>query len=106
MSHQFDNIPGAGTCVFFYSGDMIIENTDIDYIESLADLLNRKNLRLQVILYDRPPSNEVLRFFDQLKSKLNSDSAVDYAFGQMDNSSPSIMAFRTQLTSIINTVLN
>ncbi|XP_075587079.1 uncharacterized protein LOC124499046 isoform X4 [Dermatophagoides farinae] len=105
MSRQFDNVPGAGTCVFFYSGDMLMENTDIDYIESLADLLNKKNLRLQVILYDRPPSNEVLRFFDQLKLKINSYSAVDYAFGQTDNSSPSIMAFRTQLTSIINTVL-
>ncbi|XP_027195304.2 uncharacterized protein LOC113789907 isoform X2 [Dermatophagoides pteronyssinus] len=105
MSQHFDQIPGAGTCVLFYSGDMLLENTDIDYIEKLADLLNRKNLRLQVILYDLPPSNEVLRFFDQLKSKLNSHSAVDYAFSQMDNSSSSIVAFRTQLTSIINTVL-
>lgn len=121
---QFQNLPGSGagggggnggTCVLFFSGDQRIENIEIDHIELLADLLNRKNIRLKVILYDHSPTNEVLNFFDQLQSKLQTKSSIEYAFGSrldsiqsqsISSSSPSSsQAFRTKLPSIINSYL-
>lgn len=100
---QFKTVPG-GTCVFYFSGDTQIDDYSIDNIEYIAEMLNQKNIQLKVIIYDEIASSEVLSFFDQLTSKINVPSSVDYVFGPKDSSASSL-AFRTQLQTIITTTL-
>lgn len=100
---QFKTDAG-GTCVFYFSGETQIDDYSIDNIEYIAEMLNKKNIQLKVIIYDEIASNEVLNFFDQLSGKVNMHSSVDYVFGPKDSSASSL-AFRTQLSSIITSTM-